>query len=181
MVNITSIIKEFEGILGAILGSSTTLIITQLLKRMGKLNLFIKNWDVWTQQNDDFGGTSMIKATSCNEAYYYITFNMEIYNGSDIPKIMRDVNIAFYKDKKELFKIVPCDIDNDKIIGGGFRDSQKVNVLNIEPKKCTTKDFGFSIDDINMLDSLKEVNNIYFIHTNESIKVKKLLIRKQVI
>ncbi|MCB2354460.1 hypothetical protein [Clostridium estertheticum] len=179
------VLKEFDGIIGAIaggvIGTVSTLIATQLLKRMGKLNLFIKKWEIRRPQLDGYGGTSMVNATSCNEAYYHITFNMETYNGSEIPKIMRDVKIAFYKDKKELFKIVPCDRDNDKVIAGGFRDSQEVNVLNFEPKKCTTKDFSFRIDDIDMLDNLKEVNKIYFIHTNENKKVKKLFIRKQVI
>ena len=39
MENIVKIIKEFEGIIGAILGSVVTLVVTDILKRKGKLNI----------------------------------------------------------------------------------------------------------------------------------------------
>lgn len=35
---------EFEGIIGVILGSVTTLVATELLKSRGKLKLYLKNF-----------------------------------------------------------------------------------------------------------------------------------------
>ena len=55
MQNIICIIKEFEGIIGAILGSTFTLIITDILKKIGKLKIYLNNFEgrYWYNSKDD--------------------------------------------------------------------------------------------------------------------------------
>lgn len=44
MHDLIIILKEFEGIIGTILGSVTTLIVTDILRKIGKLKLYLIEW-----------------------------------------------------------------------------------------------------------------------------------------
>ena len=42
---VINFIKDFEGIFGAILGSATTLIITDVLRKKGKLKFYLMDYN----------------------------------------------------------------------------------------------------------------------------------------
>lgn len=174
------IIKEFNGIIGAVVGSVTTLIVTKLLKSTGKIHLYLKDWDVKNTIKNEFRERTYIKTTSLEVESLYIKFKMDIYNSSEIPKIMRNIKIGFYDNKKELFSVILNDKDNE-ITREYFSFSQESTIINIEAKKCIVKEFNFNIDDKTIIDLLKNTNTIYFMYTNEKNKNKKVLIRKNIL
>ncbi|WP_411682458.1 hypothetical protein [Clostridium thailandense] len=180
MEDYLKIIKEFNGIIGAVVGSTTTLVITKLLKSTGKVCLYLKEWEVENTEENEIGEINYIKTTSLEVDSLYIKLTMDIYNSSEIPKIMRNIKIGFYNNKKELFSIVPNDKDNE-FKGQQFNFPQKSTIINLESKKCIIKKFSFNISDKNVIDLLKNANVIYFMYTNENNKNKKFPMRKNII
>ena len=60
--DILNIIKEFEGIIGAVLGSIGTLIATDILKRKGKLNIYLMDFKgkYWYREKDHYDLTTTV-------------------------------------------------------------------------------------------------------------------------
>ena len=99
MQNIICIIKEFEGIIGAILGSAFTLIITDILKKIGKLKINLNDFEerYWYNSKDDrYEPTTSKKYCTSIEGFRF-KFDIDVYNSSELPKIMRDLKISIYK------------------------------------------------------------------------------------
>ena len=99
MKNIICIIKEFEGIIGAILGSTFTLIITDILKKIGKLKIYLNNFEgrYWYNSKDDRYEPTTSKKYGTSIESFRFKFDIDVYNSSEIPKIMRDLKISILK------------------------------------------------------------------------------------
>lgn len=92
------LLNEYDGIIGAILGAVATLITTDRLQHKGRLNIFIMNWTGKYETYYDVGCSAKGKEDS--DLYGYSNeFELEIYNSSSLPKIMRSVKIEYYKNK----------------------------------------------------------------------------------
>lgn len=52
MNEIINIIKDFEGVIGAILGSISTLIVTDFLRKRGKLKIYLMKYEGIYYTND---------------------------------------------------------------------------------------------------------------------------------
>ena len=99
MQNIICIIKEFEGIIGTILGGAFTLIITDILKKIGKLKIYLNNFEgrYWyNSKADPYEPTTSKKYGTSIESFRF-KFDIDLYNSSEIPKIMRDLKISILK------------------------------------------------------------------------------------
>lgn len=179
MNNYLAILKEFDGILGAVVGSVATLITTQIIKSMGKLNLYLKKWDVENQRNDECGCVTYERATSLDTKSLYITVILEIYNSCENPKIMRNIKFGFYNGKKEVFAVSPNDKENT-IKSQHYSIPKEVTIINIEAKKCIVKEFNFEIDN-SSIHLLRDTNNIYLLYTNERNIIKRFLIRRSIL
>lgn len=103
-----NILLEFEGIIGAVLGSVATLIVTHLLAHSGNLKSYVvdKKLDFITffEQNN-----RMPKDSRDTLERVSLHYRLQIYNKSDVYKIMRDFKVDFYKNKEAVFSIVPKD------------------------------------------------------------------------
>lgn len=105
---------------------------------MGKTNLFLMKWDTTATKTN--------KSNSDN-IDYGITSSVEIYNSSDIPKIMRGISIGFYNGKTEVFKIIPNDRDNTYDNYNNRLADRAATIFNLESKKCIIKEFDLYIND----------------------------------
>ena len=86
--DILNIIKEFEGIIGAVLGSIGTLIATDILKRKGKLNIYLmdfkgKYWEPIGTGTNPFNGVMDLADYSIENTSFYQDYEnpSPSYNG----------------------------------------------------------------------------------------------------
>jgi len=122
----------------AIIGFVSTLAGTFLgwflnwLSQRGKLNIFIQSWHNSFTHTDTEG----FQVCSCNldEAVSYsFELEMDIYNSSNITKIMRDIKIIFLCGKTTLIAYTPEDSASCKQINRSLK-YDKVDCLNTSKK-----------------------------------------------
>ncbi|MCI5521922.1 MAG: hypothetical protein MR411_04900 [Tenericutes bacterium] len=118
MQNIVCIIKEFEGIIGAILGSAFTLIITDILKKIGKLKIYLNNFEgrYWYNSKDNRYEPTTSKKYGTSIESFRFKFDIDVYNSSELPKIMRDLKISIYKNKKFLKEVNVNDEETRRVV-----------------------------------------------------------------
>ncbi|MGP3749736.1 hypothetical protein ACTWKA_22055 [Bacillus sp. 3A_MP1] len=108
MNNIGEIISDFEGIIGALLGVIVTLILTHILKHFGAIKFYIVGFEINFRSDNDGWGTNI--NSSKNEATQAeIQSQIEIYNGAEIPKVLREIKFCFYKNTNLIVSVAPDD------------------------------------------------------------------------
>ncbi len=174
MQDIICIIKEFEGIIGAILGSTITLIITDILKKKGKLKIYLNDFDgkYWYNSKDNHYGPTTSKKDGTNIESFRFEFDIDVYNSSELPKIMRDLKINIYKNK-ELLKEVDVNDEETRRVVSRCITVDKTTIYNIPAKESYNfklsaeipEDIAFMMKD-GLIIKLKYKNeknkNIYF-------------------
>ncbi|MBD5023117.1 hypothetical protein GUF50_27610, partial [Xanthomonas citri pv. citri] len=108
MNNIGEIISNFEGIIGALLGVIVTLILTHILKHFGQIKFYIVDFEIYFKTDNDGWGTNVMP--SKDEAKQIeIHSQIEIYNGAEIPKVLREIKFCFYKNTNLIVSVTPDD------------------------------------------------------------------------
>ena len=176
-------IKDYEGIIGAICGTVFTLFSQYILKNIGKIYFYINHYDIKEFEQNEYGETTYKNVNSFDVKNLRIIIDLELYNSSEIPKTMKNILICIYDKQKSVFKITPYDNKNNdnKNITSNYTVSKEVNVLNLEPKKCISKQFWFTVTDSNIIRTFKEFNKIYLTYNNEKNKHKKILINEEIL
>lgn len=177
MNNIICFIKEFEGIIGAVLGSVGTLIVTDILKRKGKLKIYLM------ASNGNFKYNVMGSILNWRESeeddFYCYDHNIELnlYNSCDSPKFIRDLKINIYNNNDLLFVKEMKDEDT-RVITPGRYSSCKINnakMYNIEPKIVIDLNLSFylSEEEYRKIDNDKKVK-FEISYINDKNKVKRI-------
>lgn len=144
MDNVIKIIVELEGVIGAVLGVIATLIVTDILRRKGKLEVFIINANGDFYYNDT-GSRVTYRKKGMELEYYSFELEFSVYNKSDIPKIMRDIKVEIYVNDKLLIEKNVKDEETRRYSNhSSFADEAKI--YNIEPKKADIFKFTFYLD-----------------------------------
>ena len=92
---------KFQGILGTAIGAIGVLIITSLLKNLGRICIYFRGWNIEYFKNDEAGG--VLETSNLNESIYCnYSFEMEIINSSETPRALRDIKVNFYNSNKLL-------------------------------------------------------------------------------
>jgi hypothetical protein len=157
MNSIIGIIKEFDGILGAILGSVATLITTDILRKKGKLNIYVESADGNYEYNTNGFISSERKENS--DLYGYI-FNLkiQIYNKSDAPKIIRNIKLNIYNNDKLVY-IKEIEDEATRKYYQSISFAENATIYNIEPKKI----YEYKYKLVLSAEELKKVkNNVTF-------------------
>ena len=175
MCNIIYFIKEFEGIIGTVLGSVVTLIVTDILKRKGKLKIYLMT------SNGNFKYNVMGEILNWREneedAFYCYDHNVELnlYNSCDIPKIIRDLKINIYNDNNLLF-VKEMKDENTKAITPSRYSGCRIDnakMYNIEPKIVIDLNLSFylSEEEYRKIDNSKNVKfEISYIDDKNKVK-----------
>lgn len=125
---------EYQGIIGAVLGVIGTLITTHLLKKWGKIHIHSGN-QVFKLYRMDEWGRGNIETDSTKAEYGIIEFDLWLFNSSEEPKGLRELNIRFYdKHRNLLFSISPTDDATGRIAGGGYH-RDKIVTINLPVKE----------------------------------------------
>mgnify|MGYP003107581123 FL=1 len=133
MSEILQLLNDFQGIIGTILGSVTTLIVTDILKKRGQLKNYLVSYEAKFQTFRDVG-CSMGGKRDEDFYGYSIKYIIQIYNQSDTPKIMRDFRLIFYKNAKEQYSLIP-DNEETRRYSAHISHIDEMEVANIAPKE----------------------------------------------
>lgn len=136
-------IYQFQGVLGAILGSVTTLVTSQLLRNSGRIYFSLKSFQYEFEvcSDDEYephylGVDDPFKAE-------YINFNvyLHVYNNSELDKVIKNPRLRFdFTEKTEVGNVIIFDRPK-KIVSGilSFKKGgeQGKTFLNIPGKQMT--------------------------------------------
>lgn len=178
MSEILQALNEFQGIIGTILGSVTTLIVTDILKKRGKLKNYIISYEDEFQTFKDVG--CFMRGKKDEDFYgYSVKYVIQVYNKSDTPKIMRDFKLVFLKDMEENYALVPKD-EETKRYSSHIPIIDEMEILNIEPKKIQVLKQSIYVSH-NMLDRIEGANKVELQYRDEKDKKRKIMLSNKVV
>ncbi len=172
------IIKEFEGIIGALLGTISTLIVTEIIRKVGKFKHYLLEYN---SKIDTYGDVGCYFSGKDKDNYYgySIKYKFQVYNGYEEPQIMRDFKLKFFKNKKEIFFLVPRDETTKHLSDAGYRIDD-VDIFNLKPKEIHSFHQSVYIleskEEINMLDGVTKVELSYLDNRD---RIHKLLLSQE--
>ena len=123
----------------------------------------------------------MVPSESLEQTEYYgYVLELELYNSSSEPKIMRNIELLFLNGKRILKETVPRD-DALTIRRQHYSSFYDVEPINIPPKTVLRYKLenGFH-DKNNGLSFIWETTSIIMRYTNEKDKVKKVPIKSEI-
>ncbi len=133
MKEILDIALKFQGIIGATVGVIATLIVTSLIKNLGKIYTYFRSWEIKFLKMTGTGGvaTSLFEEAS----YCDYSFEMEIINTSESPKALRDIKVRFYSNKNKLLaESIPKDESTRRTSAGTIKTDQ-IKIINLPSKQ----------------------------------------------
>ena len=169
------ILPAIIGVVGTLLGTILGWILSNLSKR-GKLRIF-STWKDEFQCPDRMGSMEASKSREGASLYtYHLT--LDLYNNCGEPRIMRMIEIAFIKDKQELFRDTPDD-DSTAYISCHARFYSKVQPITIPAKTVYTMSLhgGLWKTESNF-QKIWNTNKIVLTYRDDKDKEKKVLLKK---
>ena len=147
---ITSLIGVFSALSGTVLGW-----MLNTLSKKGKLNVFITSCNDFFSKPDRYGGFEHCMSKDEVDRYSF-ELSLDLYNSSEITKIMRDVAIEFSQEKINLFSVVPYNRDIKK----------NIEPQNIAPKVVVKLNLSVGLDrnavEFKSIWNAKEIHLVYY-------------------
>jgi hypothetical protein len=178
MDNILQIIKDFEGVIGAVLGSVSTLIVNDILKKKGILKIYLMKFE-GIYYTIDKGVIRQAKGEEDNILYYSFNYKIQVYNRSETPKIMRDFKVIFIKDKKIVYSVVPADESTRRVTETRYH-ADDMDVYNIMPKTIQVLEQSGLVNE-EEFDKVEGLTKIELNYYDEMDKKRRVLLHKGVI
>ena len=178
MTEIFSFLKEFDAILGTILGSVATLIVTEIIRHLGKIKCYVNQFSKTPIYHNQKDGTIIYQKEEQTELEAYaINFQLDIYNSSELPKIMRNLKLRIEDGKKNYEEITVTDESTRKIDSFGISHVCNLDVLNVLPKKVISLNLGayFEFKTI----TLPRLLTLKLVYKDENNHEKIINIRKE--
>ncbi|MGE6261321.1 hypothetical protein ACQKCU_26225 [Heyndrickxia sporothermodurans] len=171
---IFDLIKSFEGIIGAILGTLMTLIVTHTLRKTGKITSNIVNIEFrYVNHGSRFGET----VSTLSEAdHASIEIIVDFFNNSESYKSVNDIEIRLCDNNdNEIQKIIPQDLDPRKASKHSIH-YDNLEYFNIGPNELIKKGLriDFHSENIELLRNTEYFKFIYSVH-NGSASSKKVI------
>ncbi len=175
MENVIYIIKEFEGIMGALLGVIITMLMNEYLKSKGNIKYYFDNFNINYMGVDEEGTCTEIGK---EKEYTTIEYeaNIQIYNTSESIKILRDIKMQFVS-KDIIIESTPRDKSTSRKYAGGFT-SDEINIVNLKPKEILEiRIEGYIHKCSKDINKLKNIDKVYMIAKDSNDKLVKELIK----
>ena len=175
MCNEVNVLPEIIGVIGTLLGTVLGWILSNFSRR-GKLNIY-STWQDEFRHNDNYGGMSRSKNKDEAKLYIY-HFTIDLYNSSGDPQIMRKIEVAFFRDKEELFRDTPKD-DSTGRSSGVIRFYDEVLPITIPAKTVSImKLHGGFWDSDERFSQILRANKIVLTYRDSRNKEQRNLIKK---
>ncbi|OMP67045.1 hypothetical protein [Domibacillus epiphyticus] len=173
---VLDIATKFNGVIGAVIGSMSTLIITHILKNTGRVYVNIaKAEKKYMRQEQGKQKYAVYDINQATESDFVI--DVEFYNSSEIFKSVKNFIVQFYDEKNQPFYNHP--LNDKKMRNGQFKPiDHPADYYNLEPKKLQKLSFCFFMDhDIEVLKHTHKIGIEYGIVKRKSLKTKTVKIK----
>lgn len=161
---IFDLIKSFEGIIGAILGTLMTLIVTHILRKTGKITSNIVNIECRYVNHGSRSGE--IVSTLSEADHASIEIIVDFFNSSESYKSVNDIEIRLCDNNdNEIQKIIPQDLYTSKA-GRHSTHNDNLEYFNIGPNELIKKGLriDFHSENIERLKNTEYFKLIYSVH-----------------
>lgn len=136
-------INQIIGICGTLLGTVLGWGLNNLSQK-GKISVFVKNVDEEFSKRDSYGGFDQCDIVDAE--HYIIKISIDVYNSSRDTGIMRDIQLVFYKGKKQQLCVVPRD-EASRYSEGPISRYDDLSVINIQPKSVINIKMHYGTND----------------------------------
>lgn len=159
MDGIIDVIKNYEGIIGALLGVIVTTILNEYIKSKGRVNFYFLNYKNRFMSTDDYGFYGETNDIENSKGFEY-EFEMQLYNSSDINKIIREIEIEFIC-KNGVITTKAYD-ESTRRVESSRMIKDELKVINIRPKEIIVLTISGHLnkgdENILMLKDIKRIN-----------------------
>lgn len=158
----------------------TVLSILSVFSNFGRLMFYKKSFveEFYYTKDDGYGGYEKITNTEKADNYS-INLCLEIHNKSNNNRTIRDLKIAYEKDKKQI-KSAPLKDDSTKTKIAMANHYEDVTSLNIPAKTISTFNLHNIINkDDEIWDYALNSTAIYLTYRNERNHIKKVRLKKK--
>lgn len=122
--------NEYIGIIGAVAGSISTLLVMEGIHRIGGIKVFPREVRIKYHMNSNFKNSLYEEV----KQPFRLGYDLDIYNSGNIPNILHDFSLLFYKGSTLVLE------DRPKSDG---------SVLNVNPRQIISVTQVFDMDDFN--------------------------------
>lgn len=176
MKSFIDILQIFQGGIIAILSSIATLVVSHILKGIGKISIIPQSdIEIKLFKRDQMGGQSQVNNFSeAKWAECYLA--LEFYNASDVPKSLRDIHISVYdKNKRKIVSDIPRDTSTGRRSAGMYI-TDELQILNLVPKKIIKYRLNFSAG--REIEKMADQKYVYFEYKTIGGRKKRKLIKQ---
>ncbi len=175
--NEVTILASAIGVIGTLLGTILGWILNSISNR-GKINVVDAKWEEKYYKEYSDEGFVTTKEDYENADNYEFNVCLSFYNSSNVTKIIRNILIEFYCNKKFVFECCPYDKAYEKIV------SMRWNHYEVEPINIASKTIlKFNLYNFISLEKdidIKGVNKIYLTFIDENNKKRKFKLRDRI-
>lgn len=167
---IDNLIAAGTGLIGAVVGAGATLLSTWLTKKLqtsGKVSLFAKIVHLPTGDHRTWGYYPCEKKQGL---YMMVPLWLDVCNTSGIPRILRNVNLSAYSDKKEIapFTQMQRSGDGEKAVLFGEQESY---TLVIPANSAKRFDLVFMLHEAELMSGEKDFDKLILTYFDEKNQI----------
>lgn len=150
-----NILTQYEGIIAALLGAVVGFSINEISKRIGKLRVYTKKYELQNLKSDMFKEYTFVETIEKSDTFGS-NMNLQIYNSCNVQKVIRDIYITIECKDKTKFKFIPW-IQGEK--------TRQLDYMVVNPKEFKEIQIYGYIDkkDEAYFNSLDKINSIHII------------------
>ena len=123
------ILKEYDGIIGTVIGVVVTFVVTNIMHKRGKIKTYITSV---ASHLDTYRDVSCgQKGKTEDDIYGYgLKYCFQLYNAYEYPKVIREFSVEFYTGSNLIMKITPRD-EETRIVNHAISHAEKATIANI--------------------------------------------------
>ncbi|KIL35156.1 hypothetical protein SD71_16145 [Cohnella kolymensis] len=175
---LAKILKDYEGIIGAVLGVAVTMIVTFILKKIGKVYITVDDFDIKNYRFDS--GYPKGTVDYAEAEYVDISFEISFFNSSDEPRGFQDIKVVFYDSYRNvIFKKTPHDMRTTRNTSYGST-SDELKIINLPSKTMLQIGVETYVRE-ELVKEMSKCASIYFESKDHKGRVTKHLLKKNMI
>ena len=165
---------EFQGIVGAILGVVVTLITTDIIRRFGKIDIHMSKYkmEFLKRNSNEYGNVKDEVVNNFGDVdLFNYSFELAIYNSSDINKSLFDVKIEFVDADNKVYAEIPYNQDKTQFTGHSWKH-EEIDTIDLEPKRLKLIRLNGWIHREKLVDltTTTNISKVYFVARNQKNK-----------
>ncbi len=170
-MSLVDLLKEFEGIIGALLGVAMTMVMTRWLESWGKTQFAFSDVAITYYTRDKMGGASK---TDCpqNAEWLNGSFRLEVFNGASTGKAVTGIKALIVTKHNEIETDL-SDLNTGRFVAASMR-YDKVPHISLRPKEIEGYELQFHLNSSDFKDtSIEKITKLYFVATYTNGRIIK--------